>query len=74
VAAEIRPGPAFRVVAERVLFSTNGYVSDNRHRHYTVSPDDRTFYFVKSGAQADVQNELVVVLNWVDRLTRMGGR
>ena len=74
VAAEIAPGPAFRVVTERVLFSTNGYVSDNRHRHYTVSPDDRTFYFVKSGAAAGAKNEVVVVLNWFDELMRKVGR
>ena len=74
VAAEIAPGPAFRVTTERVLFSTNGYLSDIRHQHYTVSPDDRTFYFVKSGAQAGSRNELVVVLNWFDRLTRIVGR
>ncbi|WP_411281180.1 TolB family protein [Gemmatimonas sp.] len=74
VAAEIAPGPVFRVVTERALFSTSGYVTDNRHWHYTVSPDDRTFYFVKSGAQAGAQNELVVVLNWFEQLTRMVGR
>jgi len=74
VAAEIAPGPAFRVATERVLFSTNGYLSDIRHQAYTVSPDDRTFYFVKSGVRAGAQNELVVVLNWFDRLTRIVGR
>ena len=74
VAAEIAPGAAFRVVTERVLFSTGGYVSDNRHRQYTVSPDDRTFYFVTSGAEAGAQNTLVVVLNWFDELTRRVGR
>jgi len=74
VAAEIAPGPAFRVVTERTLLSTNGYVSDNRHQHYTVSPDDRTFYFVKTGAEAGAQNRLVVVLNWFAELTRRVGR
>ena len=74
VAAEIAPGPAFRVVTERVLFSTHGYVSDNRHQHYTVSPDDRTFYFVTSGAEAGAQNTLVVVLNWFTELTRRVGQ
>ena len=70
MAAEIAPDPAFRVVTERVLFSTSGYVSDNRHQHYTVSSDDRTFYFVKTGAEAGAQNTLVVVLNWFAELTR----
>ena len=74
VAAEIAPGAAFRVVAERVLFSTNGYVTDNRHLHYTVSPDDRTFYFVKSGAVAGAKNEVVVVVNWFEELVRKVGR
>lgn len=74
VAAEIAASPAFRVVAERVLFSTGGYVTDNRHQHYTVSPDDRTFYFVKSGAVAGAKNEVVVVLNWFDELIRKVGR
>ena len=74
VAAEIAPGEAFRVVTERVLFSTSGYQTDNRHVLYTVSPDDRTFYFVKPGADAGTQNEVVVVLNWFDELTRKVGR
>ena len=74
VAAEIAPGPVFRVITERVLFSTNGYVTDNRHLHYTVSPDDRTFYFVKSGAAAGAKNEVVVVLSWFDELIRKVGR
>ena len=74
VAAEIAPGAEFRVVAERVLFSTNGYVTDNRHLHYTVSPDDRTFYFVKSGAAAGAKNEVVVVVNWFEELIRKVGR
>ena len=74
VAAEIAAGAAFRVVTERVLFSTSGYQTDNRHVLYTVSPDDRTFYFVKSGADAGTQNEVVVVLNWFDELTRKVGR
>ena len=78
VAAEVAPniaaGGAFRVVAERVLFSTAGFLTDNRNRSYTVSPDDRTFYFVKGSASSGVQNQLVVVLNWFDELMRKVGR
>ena len=74
VAAEIEQGAAFRVVAERVLFSTKSYASDNRHRYYSVSPDDRTFYFVKSGAAVGAKSEVVVVLNWFDELIRKVGR
>ena len=62
------------MASERVLFSTNGYVTDNRHLHYAVSPNDRTFYFVKSGRAAGAKNEVVVVVNWFEELVRKVGR
>jgi serine/threonine-protein kinase len=74
VAAEVRAGDAFRVGAERTLFATRGYHSDNRHNVYAVAPDDRSFYFVKAAASG-VANELIITLNWFEELKRVvGGR
>jgi len=74
VAAEIAPGDEFRVVSARVLFAARDYKTDNRHRSYTVAPDDRSFYFVKSSVRLGLQNEAVITLNWFDELKRKVGR
>jgi serine/threonine-protein kinase len=74
VATGLSPGGEFRVVTQRVLFSTAQYLTDNRNRMYAVGPDDRTFYFVKGSADAGAKGQLVVVLNWFDELIRKVGR
>jgi hypothetical protein len=75
VASGLTPGAAFRVVTERVLFSTVAYLSDNRNRMYAVAPGDRSFYFLKKGnADSGAKNQLVLVVNWLDELTRKVGR
>jgi serine/threonine-protein kinase len=74
VAARIAPGPTFRVESERVLFSTREYLTDNRHRHYTVSPDDQAFYFVRAMDIVGGGSKLIVVLNWFEELKEKVGR
>jgi len=71
VAAEVAPAEAFRVVASRVLFSTVGYASDIRHRSYTVTPDGRSFLFIKSPGLMAGSNQAVVTINWFEELKRL---
>jgi Tol biopolymer transport system component len=74
VAAELAPGQPFRVASEHVLFSTHGYGTDNRHNSYAVSPDDRSFVFVKLPSEFGVANQLIVTLNWFEELKRKVGQ
>jgi serine/threonine-protein kinase len=74
VAAQIASGDAFRVAGERPLFSTHDYVTDNRHQHYSVSLDDRSFYFVKSPSLSGMANQLIITLNWFVELNRKVGK
>jgi eukaryotic-like serine/threonine-protein kinase len=72
VAAELAPGPSFRVASEKVLFSARGYIADNRNRNYAVSPDDRSFLFVRPKGGAT--SRLIVVLNWFQELDAKAGK
>jgi serine/threonine protein kinase/Tol biopolymer transport system component len=73
IAAEVMPGDAFRIGSERTLFSTHAYGNDNRHNFYAVSPDDRSFYFVKSPNVSSTANQLIITLNWFEELRRKVG-
>jgi serine/threonine protein kinase/WD40 repeat protein len=72
VAAAIDPGAAFRVRAQRVLFSASAYLTDIRSRNYSVGPDDRTFYFIR--AKEKPADTYVVVLNWFAELKAKVGQ
>ena len=72
VAAQVAPGPSFRVASERVLFAARGYISDNRNHNYTVSPDDRSFLFVRPTAGAP--SRMIVVMNWFEELKAKVGK
>jgi serine/threonine-protein kinase len=74
VAARIAPGPEFRIESERTLFSTREYLTDTRHRAYTVSPDDQAFYFVRAIDISGGESQLIVVLNWFEELKEKVGR
>ena len=66
VAAAVTLGVSFQVTAERVLFPTRDYFYDGLHPSYTVSPDDRSFLFVRFAT--GVKSQAVVVLNWLEEL------
>ncbi len=72
VAAAIHPGAAFHVSSQRVLFAASSYLTDTRSRNYAVSPDDRSFYFVR--AKVVPANTYVVVLNWFAELKAKVGK
>jgi Tol biopolymer transport system component len=66
VAAQIASDRSFRVVSEHSLFSARGFLTYGLHQGYVVSPDDRSFLFVRSPSGA--VSQLVVVLNWFEEL------
>jgi hypothetical protein len=73
VAVEIAPGDTFRPGAERALFSTRTYIADNRHHHYSVALDDRSFFFVKSPSASASTNRLIITFNLLEDLKRKVG-
>jgi Tol biopolymer transport system component len=67
VSAAIRPGAAFSVGEQRVLFSTGGFAPGGGIHSYAVSPDDRRFVMLREG-EATQQSELVLAENWLQEL------
>jgi len=72
VAATIAPGPSFRIVSERALFSVRAYMVDPLDHAYAVSPDDRSFLFIR--IPPSTSSPLVVVLNWFQELKAKAGK
>lgn len=70
VSAEIRPGAAFAVGEQRVLFDTTPYVGGTGIHAYAVAADGRRFMMMQEG-EALQESELVVAEGW---LQQMGGR
>ncbi len=68
VSAEVRPGSAFSVGAQRILFSTASFAGGGGIHSYSVSPDDRRFVFMREG-EATQQSELVVAQHWLQEVT-----
>jgi eukaryotic-like serine/threonine-protein kinase len=67
VSAAIRPGAAFSVGEQRVLFSTSAFAAGGGVHSYAVSPDDRRFVMLREG-EAVQQSELVLAQNWLQEL------
>jgi Tol biopolymer transport system component len=72
VAATIASGPSFRVASERALFSARAYMIDPLDHAYAVSPDDRSFLFIR--IPPSTGSPLVVVLNWFQELKAKAGQ
>ncbi len=66
VAISVETRPAFRIVSSQPLFSVRPYYGEQLHTGYAVSPDDRSFLFVRR-LRADDEG-LVLVLNWLEEL------
>jgi Tol biopolymer transport system component len=66
VSVSVDGGAQFHASSQRVLFSAKGYMTDVRSRNYAVSPDDRSFYFLRP--KVAEPTSMVVVLNWFDEL------
>jgi Tol biopolymer transport system component/tRNA A-37 threonylcarbamoyl transferase component Bud32 len=72
VAATIAPGSSFRVASEQPLFSARAYMFDGVSHAYAVSPDDRSFLFVR--IPPITGSPLVAVLNWFEEVQAKVGR
>ena len=64
--ADLATTPDFAVSGRRLLFA-QPFVADGGHAFYDVSPDGKSFVFLKNTEQ---QARLVVVLNWAEELKR----
>ena len=65
IAATVLPGATFAVGKQRVLFSTEGYLSNNGFRTYDVSPDGR---FLMIRLTKPGPDELIWVENFFEEL------
>src|SRR5207245_6578376 len=72
VAADVATTPSFRVVADHVLFSARDYFPEALNRGYAVSPDNRSFLFVRP--QPGIQSQLIMVTNWFEELKAKVGK
>ncbi len=64
VAVPVLPGATFAPGPRRTLFSAGRYYSDGNATTYDITPDGRRFLMIKR----PVDQELVVVVNWVQEL------
>ncbi len=69
--AEVRPGAAFSVGGQRVLFSATQFAGGSGVHSYVVSPDDRRFIMVQEGTSVQ-QSELVLAEHWLQKLKESG--
>ena len=76
VSAIVNPGPSFALGDQRVLFPASAFLSDNTHRQYDVTPDDRRFVFARfvGGQPAPGVAKLIMVENWLAELRAAGRR
>ena len=66
VSAAVASAPSFHVTSEHVLFPVRDYAREALNHGYTVSPDDRSFLFIR--LQPGARYQLVAVLNWFEEL------
>ena len=71
VAAAVSSSPSLRVGRRSVLFDDKPYLSFHVGAAYDVHPDGRRFLMIRLGSESP---QVVVVLNWFDRLQAAGGR
>jgi len=69
VAADIKPGSAFGVGEEHVLFSMAPFVRLGTIPSFAVTADDKRFLMLREGETAQ-ESELIVALHWLDGLRR----
>jgi hypothetical protein len=72
VAVSVQTRPAFRILISQPLFSVRGYYTETLHTSYAVSPDDRSFLFVRR--LGTDEGRLVLVLNWFEELNHTAAR
>jgi serine/threonine-protein kinase len=73
IAAALTTQPSFAVARQAVLFPGSLYLSDDSHREYDVSPDDRRFLMVRERGGGERAN-LILAENWFGELRAKVGR
>ncbi len=73
IAAEVRPGPAFSLGRQTVLFTTTGLQLNGALPSYAITPDDRRFLMVREGTTTET-SELIVAENWLEELQARVGK
>jgi eukaryotic-like serine/threonine-protein kinase len=70
VSVSVSLGPTFATGTRHVLFGAGAFLSDESHRQYDVTPDDRRFVFLRSvGKPTDLgETKLIMVENWLAEL------
>jgi len=74
VAVRVQAGTAFTPGQQDVLFDASQFLADVAHTPYDIAPDDRHFYFVRTGGQTATGPQVttaVLVQHW---LTGLGQR
>jgi serine/threonine-protein kinase len=66
ISARLQKKPDMSVASRQLLFA-QPFVTDAGHTFYDVSPDGKTFIFLRNSAR---QQQVVVVLNWIEDLKR----
>jgi hypothetical protein len=71
MAAVVRPGPEFTIVARDTVLVDSYMYASNPHANYDVMPDGNHFIFL----EPDNAGELIVVANWTSvlRARKAGG-
>ena len=73
VAAEIRPGAAFSVGEQKVLFSTAPYTAGAGVHSYAVTGDGKRFMLTQEGEPLQ-ESELVVAQGWLRQVAGKAGK
>ncbi len=70
VAAQIRTSPAFSVTGVQPLFDASALLVDAFHQSYEVTPDGRSFIFLRThtAGPAAITSRLVVAEHWLSEL------
>ena len=69
VAATVKPGPAFALGEQKVLFAASLFLSEALGRAFGVMPDDRRFVFIRDIAQQGTATlHLIQVTNWLSEV------
>ena len=72
VAVQVSGDPTFVAGQQEVLFSMADYLPSRGHPMYDVSPDDQRFVMLRTGAEGE-DSQLILVTNWFEELRqRMG--
>lgn len=71
VVVPVLPGPEFETGPYEVLFSANEYRSDFFHAAYDVTADGQRFVMIRVSKSGTLDEELIIVENWLEELNHV---